>query len=174
MNKTNTQSSYNNRHAYQHYSIEDFDHFDCLKLSKGLYLTLLFILRGYIIWIMSITNMRDKVAIIEWFYPEPALFYLSLISGILGLYIVLIISLRRPDAANWVKSSWHYCRGLLIAALAFDLLVNWLGYFYWQLSSLPWLIGESIIAFYLLYFVLTSHKLRLNSNEFPEKLSHKN
>ncbi len=169
MNKHN--SNKENRNAYAQYSVEDFDNFDCLKLSKGLYLTLLFILRGYIIWIMSITNMRDKVAIIQWFYPEPSSFYLSLLSGVLGLYIVLIISLRRPDAAHWVKVSWRNCRLLLISALCFDLLVNWLGYFYWQLASLPWLFSETLIALSLVYFVLRSKRFNLNLQEFPEKLS---
>jgi len=167
MNKDKT--NFKNRNAYANYSIEHFDNYDCLKLSKGLYLALLFILRGYIIWIMSITNMRDTVAIIQWFYPEPSLFYLSLVSGVLGLYIVLVISLRRPDASHWVKMSWHNCRLLLFCALCFDLIVNWLGYFYWQLASLPWLIGETLIALSLVYFIFTSKRLALNLKEFPEK-----
>ncbi len=172
MNKDNI--SKESKNAYAKYSVEDFDNFNCLKLSKGLYFTLIFILRAYIVWIMSISNMRDKVAIIQWFYPEPSLFYLSLLSGILGLYIVLIISLRRPDAAHWVKVSWKNCRLLLISALCVDLLVNWFGYFYWQLSSLSWLTIETAIALYLIYFIVTSKKLTLNIKEFPEKITENN
>lgn len=68
-------------HLYRRYSVEDFDKFDCLKLSKLFYLVLLFVLRGYLVWLMSVTNMRDRVGLMQWLYPEMNLFLLSLFSG---------------------------------------------------------------------------------------------
>ena len=130
---------------YLYYSVQDFDIYNCLKISKIFYLSLLFILRGYVIWIMSVTNMRDKVAIIQWIYPDTQLFFISLLSGTLGLYVVLVLSLRRPNAANWVVNSWPYCRIILISALFFDLAVSYLGYFYWQLLSESWLITQTLV-----------------------------
>jgi hypothetical protein len=58
--------------SYKKYTVEYFDSYDCLKLSKPFYLVLLFVLRGYIVWLMSVTNMRDKVGIIQWIYPDTA------------------------------------------------------------------------------------------------------
>ena len=156
--------------AYSNYGVHDFDSFDCVKLSKGIYLSLLFVLRGYIGWIISITNMRDKTAILQWLYPDPALFYLSLASGVIGLYLVLVISLRRPDAANWVKVSWRYYKSIIIVALMVDLLVEVSGYWYWQLSSLTALFSHSAIAIIICYFTLRSKRVALNVTEFPEKL----
>jgi len=158
---------------YAKYSVENFDKFDCLKLSKSIYISLLFVLRAYIVWIISVTNMRDRVAIIQWLYPEPALFYLGLLSGLIGLYIVLILSLRRPDAANWVKRSWRNYRKILIAALIFDELISWAGFLYWQLLSLSWLIMQTVVAITIAYYCLSSDKLRLNIREFPEKTPEK-
>ena len=102
---------------YQEYSLEDFDKFDCLKLSKRFYLVLLFVLRGYLVWLMSVTNMKDRVATMQWIYPETNLFFLSLVSGILGLFVVVIISLRRPNSANWVKVIWPYSRSMLVVSV---------------------------------------------------------
>jgi hypothetical protein len=73
--------------------------------------------------------MKDRVATMQWIYPETSLFFLSLISGGIGLFVVLIISLRRPDAPLWVIKVWPYCRTLMVVALLFDLIINSLGFF---------------------------------------------
>lgn len=157
-------------HKYSQYSVEDFDKFDCLKLSKSIYLVLLFVLRGYLVWLMSVTNMQDRVGIIQWLYPQTALFYLSLISGTVGLFVVLVISLRRPDAKRWVRVSWSYCRALLIFALAFDFIVSLLGFFYWQLLSVSWLVMQGSVIAVLICFCFRSERMAINLQEFPEKL----
>lgn len=156
--------------AYQEYSVQDFDNYDCLKLSKRFYLTLLFILRGYIVWLMSVTNMRDRVSIIEWIYPQTSLFYLSLISGAVGLFVLLIISLRRPDAPYWVQVCWRYCRVIMVVALAFDFFTHVIAFFYWDLLSTSWLIVQAAITFALIGLCFSSERLNLNLKEFPQKL----
>jgi len=158
---------------YQEYSIEDFDKFDCLKLSKRFYCVLIFVLRGYIVWLMSVTNMKDRVATMQWIYPETSLFFLSLVSGAFGLFVVLLISLRRPDAANWVQKLWPYSRMLLILALILDLIINLLGFFYWQLTSISWLISQGLIVFTLITLCFTSKRMQINLIEFPQALPQK-
>ncbi|WP_114324718.1 DUF2919 family protein [Candidatus Colwellia aromaticivorans] len=158
---------------YQQYSVQDFDNYDCLKLSKRFYLVLLFVLRGYLVWLMSVTNMRDRVSVISWIYPETSLFYLSLISGAVGLFVVLIISLRRPEAANWVKISWQHSRKILIAALLFDLLTHGMGFFYWQLISVEWLIMQAILTITLIILCYNSERFTINLTEFPQKIPEK-
>jgi hypothetical protein len=169
-----TESKLNQKlNPYRHYSVQDFDTYNCLKISKIFYLSLLFVLRGYLVWIMSITNMRDKVAIIQWVYPDTHLFFISLFSGTLGLYVVLILSLRRPNAKSWVINSWRNCRMILIISLFFDLAVSYFGYFYWQLLSESWLISQTLIVLILTFLCLKSKKTALNLNEFPEAFSKK-
>ncbi len=166
----NNNTNSNSPLYYANYSIKDFDSFDCVKLSKGIYLSLLFVLRGYIAWIMSVTNMRDKTAIIQWLYPDPALFYLSLISGVVGLYLLLIISLRRPDAASWIKTSWRHYKSIIIVALLVDLVTEFSAYWLWQLSSITTLATHTSIAMVIIYFTLRSKRIKINVAEFPEKL----
>jgi len=158
---------------YQQYSVEDFDNYDCLKLSKRFYLVLLFVLRGYIVWLMSVTNMRDRISIISWIYPETSLFYLSLLSGLVGLFVVLIISLRRPEAASWIQVSWQHSRKLLIVALLFDLLTHCIGFFYWQLISIEWIIMQIIITITLIVLCYNSERFTINLTEFPQKIPEK-
>lgn len=158
---------------YQKYSIEDFDKFDCLKLSKRFYLVLLFVLRGYLVWLISVTNMKDRVATMQWVYPDTNLFFLSLISGVIGLFVLLIISLRQPDAPKWVKALWPYSRSLLIVALIFDFTINLISFFYWQLTSMPWLIFQGLIVLALITLCFTSKRMKINLIEFPQTLPDK-
>jgi len=158
---------------YQEYSLADFDKFDCLKLSKRFYLVLLFVLRGYLVWLISVTNMRDRVATMQWVYPETNLFFLSLVSGAIGLFVVVIISLRRPDASSWVKTLWPYCRVFLIVALLFDLIINFIGFFYWQLTSVFWLLCQGGVTLALISLCFTSKRMQINLNEFPQTLPEK-
>jgi len=161
------------KHNYAGYSVQDFDKFDCLKISKWVYLSLIFILRGYIVWLMSVTNMKDRVSIIQWIYPETSLFYLSLGSGALGIFIVLVLSLRRPKAKDWVKKCWQYGKGILTLALLFDLAICLVGFFYWHLLSLTWLITQAIIVIGLIIMLNMSKKFSINIAEFPEPLPEK-
>lgn len=158
---------------YRNYSIEDFDKFDCVKLSKRFYLVLLFVLRGYIVWLMSVTNMKDRVATMQWIYPEMNLFFLSLLSGVIGLFVVLIISLRRPTAPQWVKTLWPHTRTLLVSALMFDLVVNLIAFFYWQLTSILWLFSQTLVAFTLVALCYKSKRMQINLIEFPQTLPEK-
>jgi uncharacterized membrane protein len=158
---------------YANFLPKHFDNFDCLKLAPGIYLILLFVLRAYIVWIMSVTNMRDHVGIIQWIFPQTSLFYLNLASGALGLFIVLVLSLRRPNAASWVRSSWKKCDVLLIIALIFDLLITLLGYFVWQLQSISWLLVHGTLVVGAITYILLSKRFAINLAEFPEELPEK-
>jgi len=156
---------------YSNYTLNDFDKFDCVKLSMSIYLILLFVLRGYIVFFLTVTNMRDQVGIIKWVYPDPLMFYLSLVSGVIGLFVAIVLILRRPDAKEWVKVCWKYCRVLLIIALVFDLVISALGYFYWQLSSVMWLIIQMLLVAFAIFLCFSNKRFAINLQEFPEKLS---
>lgn len=162
-----------NTKQYQKYSVEDFDSYDCLKLSKYFYLILLFVLRGYLVWLLSVTNMRDRVSIISWIYPDKSLFYLSLVSGMVGLFVLLIISLRRPEANDWVQVGWHHSRKILIAALLFDLLTHSIAFFYWQLISAEWLLMQAVLTISLIILCYNSERININLKEFPQKIPEK-
>ncbi|MDO6447591.1 DUF2919 family protein [Colwellia sp. 1_MG-2023] len=157
-------------HSYAQYSTSDFDNFDCLKISKLIYLIVVFVLRGYIVWLMSVSNLRDKVGVIQWIYPEPSLFYLSLLSGSLGLFVLVILSLRRPEAKLWIKNSWRYIRVILMSALIFDLAVNLIGYFYWQIQTLTWVIVNASVVILFGFLLFKNNRIQINIAEFPEKL----
>ena len=161
------------KHEYANYSLKDFNKYDCLKLSLGIYLLLVFVCRGYLIWIMSVTNMKNRTDIITFAFPDPNLFYLSLLSGALGLFIIVVISLRKPSTYQWVRFYWKHIRKLLLASLFFDLAVSICGYFYFGLLSYNWLFIQTILILLLTLFLFTNNRVKLNIKEFPEAVIEK-
>lgn len=159
-----------NKHQYAKYSMNDFNQFDCLKLSKGIYAILVFVTRGYLVWIMSISNMKNQTDTINMIFPDPNLFYLSLVSGAVGLFVILVISLRKPETYEWVKISWVHIRKFLLFTLLVDFTVSIVGYFYLSLISLSWLFLQLVITVFFIIFLYSSNRIKLNIEEFPEKL----
>jgi len=158
---------------FKYYSVNDFDRYDCVRLSKIFYLSLAFILRGYLVWLMTITNFNDKTSIIAFIYPDISLFYLNLVSGSLGLFILLLMSLRRPNAKSWVKYIWPKTRILLILALTLDVLAISVAYVFWQLADISAVVGQISIAVLCVLLCVKSKRLSLNLKEFPEPLPEK-
>ncbi|NMP32497.1 DUF2919 domain-containing protein [Thalassotalea sp. M1531] len=157
----------------KNFTVSDFDRFDCVKLSKTLYIALLFLLRGYLVWLMTITNFNDRTGIIELIYPNSSMFYLNLVSGSLGLFILLLISLRRPNAASWVINLWPRVLQLIIVALVIDMLVVSVAYIQWQLTSFTIVVVQLLFAAICILICIKSKRLKLNIEEFPEPLPDK-
>ena len=153
---------------YAHLSPRDFDKYNCVRVSLGLYFILAFILRGYLVWIMSVTNLNDTVSFLAWIYPEKYLFYLSLFSGCLGWFIVLLLSLRRPDAPCWVKKTWQHCHWILIAALIFDLTCSVWGVILAHKITSTTVLIHAIIVLVCIIYIIKNQRFKLNLREFPE------
>lgn len=153
---------------YVNYSINDFDRFDCLKLSKGIYWSLLFVLRGYVVWLFSVANMNDHVGFLSFVFPDKHLFYLNLISGLPGLFVFLLICLRRPNAASWVRYCWRKSHYFLFIALIFDLFIMFYAYYNDVIQTFT--LGAfqlGVMVLFTVYF-FTSKRLSINLTEFPE------
>ena len=159
--------------AFANYSINDFDHFDCLKLSKGLYFSLIYILRGYFVWLISVANMKDHTSFLAFVFPDKQLFYVNLVSGGLGLIVLVLISLRKPNAPDWVKRFWPKTHYLLIFALLFDLFITLYAYYIDLIYSFTWILAQFFCAAILIYYYLTSKRLAINLTEFPQPFDDK-
>ena len=158
---------------FKNYSVNDFDKFDCVRLSKTFYLALVFLLRGYVVWLMSVTNFKNTTGIIQTIYPDPTLFYLNLVSGCLGLFVLLMMSLRRPEAAPWVKKCWPHTLTIILIALAIDAAIVAIGYSVFQLTTFSGMLIQVIGSVACGIICLFSKRLKINLQEFPEPLPEK-
>lgn len=157
-------------HPLANYSINDFDKHNCLKLSFIFYFILAFLLRGYAIGIMSLSNLRDKLSLIQWVYSDSSLFYLSLATGVPGLLLLIVIFARKPNASNWVQTLWTKFLLLSSIAVFVDLGFYWGQKLLFGQGKLNWLIVQTIIGIGLLLAAKNSKRVQINLSDFPVEI----
>lgn len=156
--------------SFAHYSIKDFDKYNCLKLSFSFYFILLYLLKGYAIGLVSLSNFKDKVSVIQWFYPDSSMFYLSLLIGAPGLFLMFVIFQRKPEAANWIKQLWSRIYWVIITLVIVDTLIYWGLFILMQLGEFQFLMIQTLFAFLFTLYFMRSHRAKINRQEFPEKI----
>ncbi|TRX57007.1 DUF2919 family protein [Thalassomonas sp. M1454] len=157
-------------HPLASYSLKHFDKYNCLKLSFIYYFILIFLLRGFVIAILSLVNLRDKLALIQWFYPESSQFYFALLSSTPSLLLFYVIIQRKPEAAPWVKSLWQNILPIMSVFVLLDLAIYWGQFALYSQGKFNWLCAQTFIAVCLLLFCKLSAKARINRSEFPETI----
>lgn len=155
---------------YKNVSINDFNKYNCIKLSWWFYLSTAYLLKAYFVWIMSITNKNDSISFISTIYPEPKLFYVNLFSGLTGVFLFVFISLRRPNASKWIKSLWPKTKIIIISMLLLDFIITFSGFFIWQLLDLQGILFHAGIVVTLLVNAFNNERITLNLLEFPEEI----
>ncbi|WP_371186015.1 DUF2919 family protein [Thalassotalea maritima] len=155
------------QHPLARYSVKDFDNFDCLKLSWFYYAILLYLIKGYAVALLSFSNMRDKLALIKYVYPDPQALYMALVTGIPGLILFILLMARRPSAGEWLKKLWPRYYGVLVVAVCGDFFVQAALCFWWQMITLNVLVAQFIVASILLVACRFDHRARYNLTEFP-------
>lgn len=156
------------KNKYANFTPKDFNKHNCLTLSLGVYGMLLYILRAYVVWIMSIVNQQNPTSFVTFIYPQTSLFYLSLTAGGIGVFILVIISLRRPGASIWLQKQWQYCNYWFLFALGCDLACMGWGYNEGIITFISLMLHAFIVLVCCLY-VIFNQRFKLNLMEFPEK-----
>ncbi|WP_435277027.1 DUF2919 family protein [Psychrobium sp. nBUS_13] len=94
----------------------DYDKYGCIKLPLMLFLSLGYLIKGYVIWVVSLSYRKDPSVLLNIFYPSRADFYHALIIAIPAVFCVIIFSLRRIGMPTFVAWLWHRIRFLLIGS----------------------------------------------------------
>ena len=162
-----------NMHPLANYTLKDFDKYNCVKLSFSYYLILLYLLRGYAIGMASLANLKDKLSLIQWFYPDSTMFYLSLLFSIPNLVLLYVVIARKPDAHKWLKVLWRKVLPLSILLITIDLLIYWGQYLFVTPGSLSRLLIQTAVAVSILLYCTVNARAKMNRLEFPEHIEDK-
>ncbi|RUO64998.1 Protein of unknown function [Pseudidiomarina planktonica] len=73
----------------------------------GIMLVLLFLLRGYAAWTVSLTFSDDRSKLLGFFYNNTEQFFLTLLAGVPALAVLILTFFMKPDCQPWVLSGWR-------------------------------------------------------------------
>lgn len=151
----------------------DFDLEGRVKVPVGFYLVLVYLLRGYFIWVISLTHRENPGLIISLIYPLPSVFYTSMLIGIPGL---MAYALFLSKGRLWTRLEnkvwpifWYLIPIGLFADLALQgmsmsqshFLVHWSGpviFLFGAYLTWYWLSSKRLKRFFSLWLIDVENK----------------
>ena len=139
---------------------KDFDFEGRVRVPVGFYLVLAYVLRGYFIWVISLTHRDDPGLIISLIYPSPSAFYTSMLIGIPGLVAYAFFLSKGRLWASFESVIWPVFRYIIPLGLATDLVVQGTGM--WQSHLLVHWSGPLLflLGVYLCWYWISSQRLK--------------
>jgi len=139
---------------------QDFDFEGRLKVPLGFYLAIAYLLRGFIIWIISLTYSDDRSLLISLIYSNVSLFTLTVLTGLPALFTFFLFALKKQKEKSWYQSIWSVQRAILLTALFIDLTLQFYTMSY-HITQVHWFQMVLLICGgYLFWYWLKSEKLK--------------
>ena len=101
---------------------QDFDFDGKVKIPLGYYFVLLYLLRAYALWVVSLTYRDDPTLILSLIYNDNRSFFYSLIVGIPAILTFSLFSLKSQREKTWFVALWSKQHIILACALALDVI----------------------------------------------------
>ncbi|MBE0368980.1 MULTISPECIES: DUF2919 domain-containing protein [Pseudoalteromonas] len=150
------------------YGPEYWDKYGVYRTPIGFNLTLLVLLRAYLLWIFSAVARRPDLDFMSLFFQSKQHFFVSLAIGTIALVPTVIFSLRRPTSSQVLAKYWRYMRWPLLITAAADLI--WLilqaSQSYYQFSF--YLAVQMVMLLWVILYLVKSRYLVCFFNDWPE------
>nr|WP_275974407.1 DUF2919 domain-containing protein [Shewanella pneumatophori] len=134
-----------------------------------LYLLLVFIARGWCVFVASLTQASDRAGLVTLFYPHKNDFLMALAAGAGALFIYAAVIAERKRKPAWVRHVFPYMKWLLAILLIVDggLLIQRILHTYYVYS---WSIGlDALFLFWASLYLYKSKHLNLYFSDWKEK-----
>jgi Protein of unknown function (DUF2919) len=105
------------------YPIESYDKYLCLKINDTLWVILLFLLRPYVVTVISLANRTDRTGIINMIYSDKMALWWGILAGVPAFLVIYAWIKRKPGASPFVRKLWHRGRELLLVSALFNMAI---------------------------------------------------
>lgn len=139
---------------------QDFDLDGRLKNPIGFSLVLLYLMRAYLTWIVSLTYSEDRGLLLGYIYPNKDLFYFTLMVGIPALLCFFLFSLRKWAHTKVYQKLWRWQWLLLLAALLVDVFQQGISLSAHITSTKWWQMLTLLLGIYLTWYWGRSQRIK--------------
>ena len=91
-----------------------------LKTPTSMLFILLFLMRGYAAWVVSLTFAQDRGRLLQFFYTTTEQFGIALLVGLPALFALIMVSQVKQVAPVWVRRGMRWLPILLGVGLLGD------------------------------------------------------
>ncbi|MBQ4814387.1 hypothetical protein A7985_24500 [Pseudoalteromonas luteoviolacea] len=147
---------------------EYWDKYGVYRTPIGFNLTLIVLLRPFLIWLMSALTWRPDLDIMSLFFPSKSNFFVAIGIAAIALIPALVFSMRRPSSAARWGELWGYMRWPLLIAAFLDL--GWLlmqaANGHYQFSF--YLASQIVLVSWVILYLINSRYLTCFFSDWPE------
>lgn len=141
----------------------------CLNLSAGMWLVVAFLLRPYVIMIMSLANRRDRMGLIDMVYADRSGMAMGALAAVPVLLLIYAWVKRKPDASDKVRWLWRHGRGLLVAAAGLNIVAVFVPMLLGKASGIGYIGAfQLVLCAAIILYVLGSERVADTFADFPE------
>lgn len=131
-----------------------------IKPPLMLYLMLIFLARGWCVFIASLTQASDRAGLVALVYPQKSDFLMALMAGAGALVVYSLIIAERKRSPWWIQPIFKYIKWLLLALLCIDggLLIQRILHAHYVYS---WSVGlDALFLFWSTLYLFNSNRLK--------------
>jgi len=151
------------------YPFSAYDKYLNLRISPLMWMAILFLARPFVILIISITNRRDRMGILQMFNGDPALSFLGALAAIPVMLVVVAWIRRKPDASPLVRRIWTNGRSLLILASILNIAIMILPALTGSFSAINAAGGaETVVCILIIFYLARSERVKDTFGDFPK------
>ncbi|CCQ09304.1 hypothetical protein PALB_1420 [Pseudoalteromonas luteoviolacea B = ATCC 29581] len=153
---------------FKQFGPEYWDKYGVYRAPIAFNLSLIVLLRAYIIWIFAAASMQPDSNIMAIFYQTKNEFFVSLAIASGALIAGVVYSFRRPNAPRWLKPIWRFMKWPLVASACLDLawLIWHAQQVYYQFSA-P-IAVQIVLLIWVLWYLLKSRYLDCFFSDWPQ------
>lgn len=152
------------------YSIESYDANLCLRLNETLWLILLFLLRPFLVTIISLANRTDRTGIINMIYSDKMALWWGLLAGVPAVLVIYAWIKRKPGSSSFARKLWHMGRLLLavsaVCNVAIVFIPYWMGIVH-RVSIAGWI--QLAISLGIVVMLYSSSYIRDCFSDYPKE-----
>ena len=155
-------------------ALKHYDEAGRILPAGAFYWCLLYLCRGYFVFIASLSFRQDSSALLTIFYPDKVYFYASLIIALPAFMVLAVVSFRERIWRRGYALAFKIVKPFLLVTLLADAVfhVAMARQQHWQFS---WLIALTLlIDGFCMFFVMKDRHLKLMINDWtkPAKTLH--
>lgn len=157
----------NNKSEKHQYSASAYDENLCIKVSIGLWLAILFLLRPYAVMLLSLVNMSNPTELIYLLYANDTAFALSAVAALPAVILFIVWTKRRPGSGRAIRWTWQHGRMFLVVSAILNLFIVVASVFWAERNPQLSDVIQAILAISIVLYLHRSARVRDTFQDFP-------
>ena len=153
------------------YSYHAYDEYACLKLGISLWFSLLFLLRAYLVLIVSVVNQRDRMQFIDMIYQDKMWLGVSALAALPAILVLLAWTKRGVKSSKRYRWFWHWGQWLLLLSATVNLTVVSIPLLRLMADASLLLFVQWVFSVVIFAYIILSPRVKDVFLEYPENVN---